>query len=140
MQEGSVSFNKKAGTEIKEGLMGYWTSLHLIDVKIKTESILIVKKSLKTRKGRKSTSFQFFFERAMLDREGFLTFKASEDDIDPYAPDEEEGDVPALYGKWYEDERIAAWIGTGKGNRDRLASGVDGGRPGAGGLWDKLLF
>jgi hypothetical protein len=110
MQEGSVSFTKKAGTEIEEGLMGYWTSLHLIDVKIKTESIPIVKKSLKTRKGRGSTSFQFFFERAMLDREGFLTFKGSENDIDPYVPDEEEGDVPALYGKWYEDERIAAWV------------------------------
>ena len=32
--------------------MGYETALHLIDVQIKDESIPIVKKALKTKKGR----------------------------------------------------------------------------------------
>jgi hypothetical protein len=34
--------------------MGYWASLHLIDVKIKTEPVTIVKRALKIRKERGS--------------------------------------------------------------------------------------
>lgn len=90
--------------------MGYESSLHLIDVKIKTESVPIVKRVLKTRKGRGLPPLRFFLERAVLDSDGFLAFKASEDGGDPYVPDEEEGTVPALYGKWHEAERIAWWL------------------------------
>ena len=90
--------------------MGYESSLHLIGVKIKPGLVPAVRRTLKNRASRKHSPLQFFFERAMLDRAGFLTFKASEDGEDPYVPDEEEGDVPALFGKWYEAERIAAWI------------------------------
>jgi hypothetical protein len=90
--------------------MGYESSLHLIDVKIKTESVPVVKQLLITNKGRGLSPLRLFFELAMLDSHGFLTFKGSENDIDPYVPDEEDGAVPALNGKWYEDERIAAWL------------------------------
>lgn len=90
--------------------MGYESSLHLIDVKIKAESVSVVKRALKTGKSRKNSPLRFFFERAMLDSGGFLAFKGSEDREDPYVPDEEEGTVPALYGKWYKAERIAALL------------------------------
>ena len=46
----------------------------------------------------------------MVDHEGLLAFTASEDGNDPYVPDEDDHTVPALYGKWYEAERIAAWL------------------------------
>jgi hypothetical protein len=90
--------------------MGYESSLHLIDVKIKAASVPVVKGVLKTRKGRGLSHLKFFLERAVVDSGGFLAFKASEDGLDPYVPDDEDGTVPALYGKWYEAERIAAWL------------------------------
>ena len=37
-------------------------------------------------------------------------FKASADGLDPYVPDEDDGTVPALHGKWYEAERFARWL------------------------------
>ena len=89
--------------------MGYESSLHLIDVKIKAESVPAVRQALKTGKSRKTSPLWFFFERATVDSCGFLAFKGSEDGEDPYVPDED-GTVPALYGKWYEAERIAAWL------------------------------
>ena len=90
--------------------MGYWSSLHLIDVKIKAESVPVVKRALKSRKGRGLSQLREFMDQAVLDSEGFLAFKASEDGDDPYVADEEDGTVPALYGKWREAERFAAWI------------------------------
>jgi hypothetical protein len=53
---------------------------------------------------------RFFLERAVLDSGGFLTFKASKDGHNPYVPDEEDGTVPALYGKWSDAESIARWL------------------------------
>ena len=32
------------------------------------------------------------------------------DDITPYSPDEDYGDVPAITAKWYEAEDIALWL------------------------------
>jgi hypothetical protein len=91
--------------------MGYESTLHLIDIKVKRESVPVVRRILKARKGRATKSdLQIFLERAVLDTEGFLRFKASEDDYDPYVPDEMDGTVPALSGKWYEDESIAKWL------------------------------
>ncbi len=89
--------------------MGYESSLHLIDIKIKPASVSAVKKALKSPGGRGLAPLRFFLERAVLDSDGFLTFKASPDGHDPYVPDKE-GTVPALFGKWYEDERIAKWL------------------------------
>jgi hypothetical protein len=90
--------------------MGYESCLHLVNVKIKAESVSRVKCKLSRKSSRGDDPLRFFFERAVMDSSNFLVFKASEDGHDPYAPDEEEGDVPALYGKWYEAESIAAWL------------------------------
>ncbi len=89
--------------------MGYESSLHLIDVKIKPKSLCVVKRILKSHKGRGLSALRFFFERAVLNTDDFLAFEASEDGHDPYVPDEE-GTVPALFGKWYEAESIAEWL------------------------------
>ena len=90
--------------------MGYESSLHLIDVKIKAESIQAVRAALRTGKVRAPSALRFFLDRIVLDEEGFLAFKPSEDYASPYVPDEEDGTVPALQGKWYEAERIATWL------------------------------
>ena len=90
--------------------MGYLTTLYLIDIKIKEESIPIVERALKTKKGRGLTSLQYFLSRAVFDIGGCLSFKPQEDDMSPYEPDSDYGDVPALMAKWYEAEKIASWI------------------------------
>jgi len=90
--------------------MGYESCLHLVNVKIKPESILRVGRKLSRQKSRSSDPLRFFLERAVLDSGGFLAFKASKDGHDPYVPDEEDGTVPALYGKWSEAESIAEWL------------------------------
>jgi hypothetical protein len=70
--------------------MGYESTLHLIDIKVKRESVPIVRRILKARKGRATKSdLQICLERAVLDTEDFLSFKASEDGYDPYVPDED---------------------------------------------------
>jgi hypothetical protein len=90
--------------------MGYESSLHLVGVKIKDESIQLVRAMLKTGKVRVPSPLRFFLERVVLGSDNFLAFKASEDGSDPYVPDEEEGTVPALHGKWYEAELFATWL------------------------------
>ena len=90
--------------------MGYESALHLIDVKIKARSVPLVARALKAKTGRGLRGLQPFLERAVIDSDGFLAFEASEDGSDPYVPDEEDGTVPALYGKWYEVERFARWL------------------------------
>lgn len=90
--------------------MGYWSALHLVDIKIKEESVPIVERAIRTRKGRGMKPLRFFLEVAMIDSGDFLAFRASEDGLDPYVPDEQDGSVPALYGKWYECEQIASWL------------------------------
>ncbi len=104
--------------------MGYESSLHLIDVKIRAESVRPVRAMLKPGRVRVPSALRFFLEQVVLDREGFLVFKAREDGLSPYVPDEEEGTVPAICGKWYEAERIATWLKqhSGKGGRIVLHS------------------
>ena len=90
--------------------MGYESVLHLIDVKIKKGSIPLVNQELNNQVGDELSDLSCFLERAIIDSAGFLSFKASEDSNDPYVPDEDDGTVPALYGKWYESEVIADWL------------------------------
>ena len=55
--------------------MGYETALHLIDVKIKDESVSIVRKALHTKKGRGLRALVYFLGEAFLPDDGFLCFK-----------------------------------------------------------------
>ena len=89
--------------------MGYWSTLYLIDVKIKAESLATVKRALKNVGGRKLAAISDFLSCVVLDRDSFLVFKVSEDVESPYVPTEE-GTVPASYGKWYEEKQIASWL------------------------------
>ena len=91
-------------------IMGYETALHLIDVKIKDDSLPIVKKALKTKKGRGLAPLVYFLEQAFLPDDGFLCFKPTENCHSPYVPDEDDGTVPVVVGKWYEAEKVAEWL------------------------------
>ena len=90
--------------------MGYETALHLINVKIKDESLPIVKKALQTKKGRGLRRLVYFLEEAFLSDEGFLYFKSTGSYDSPYDPCEDDGTVLVLVGKWYEAEQIAEWL------------------------------
>lgn len=90
--------------------MGYETVLHLIDVRIKEDSLPIVKRALKTRKGRGLGPLVYFLEEAFLGEDRLLAFKSTGRYTSPYEPDDEDGTVPVLEGKWYESEKIAEWL------------------------------
>ncbi len=59
--------------------MGYDTALHLIDVKIKDDSLPIVVKALETKKGRGLAPLVYFLEQAFLPDDGVLCFKPTSD-------------------------------------------------------------
>jgi hypothetical protein len=90
--------------------MGYLSTLHLVDVRIKQESVAEVAQALAAGAEAADEEDYGFFSRAVLDEDRFLAFSASDDDDDGYVPDEEDGTVPALSGKWYDAEEIAAWL------------------------------
>ena len=73
--------------------MGYLSSFHLIDVKIKDESVPAFKHALVTGGSHELAPIQFFLELLVIDSAGFIYFKASKDGVDPYVPDDE-GTVP----------------------------------------------
>lgn len=90
--------------------MGKRNSLQMIGVKIKADSVPIVNQALKTGKGPGLTSIKYFLSRAVIDCEGELIFKASDnDDNDPYCSFED-GTTIALFGTWDEHEKIASWV------------------------------
>ena len=90
--------------------MGYVTALHLIDVKIKVESLPTVKKALQTKKGRGLGPLVYFLKEAFLTEGRFLCFKSTGRYDSPFVPDEEDGTETVLVGKWYESEQIAGWL------------------------------
>lgn len=90
--------------------MGYQTTLHLIDVKIKDESLPIVKRALKSKKGRGLKPLLYFLGEAFLTTDGVLCFKPTGNYDSPYEPDADDGTVTALEGKWYESNEIAEWL------------------------------
>ena len=100
--------------------MGYVTALHLVDVKIKDDSLPIVKKALATKKGRGLGPIKSFLEESFLPDDGFLSFKPTGNYASPYVPDEDDGTVPAVEGKWYESEQIAEWLKLHSENGGRL--------------------
>ena len=90
--------------------MGYEWNLHLVGVKIKAESMPTVTRALAAPGTRGTKRIEYFLEQAKIDSEGFLAFKASDDGLDTYDPDETDGTVPALAGRWYEAEHAARWL------------------------------
>ena len=88
--------------------MGYSTSLHLVDVKIRPKSLRSMKRLLSAKRHR--GPLRFFLQHLVINREGFLMLKPSDNYVSEYEPDEDDGTVPALSGKWYEAEDIAAWL------------------------------
>ena len=99
------------GAQTQDGVaMGYETALHLIDVKIKSESLPVVKKALQTRKGPGLWPLLYFLGEAFMPNDGFLCFKSTRRYDSPYEPDDDDGTVTVLVGKWYEAEQIADWL------------------------------
>ena len=90
--------------------MGYETALHLIDVKIKEDSLPIVKRALQTKKGRGLAPLVYFLEEAFLLDDGFLCFKSTGRYESPYVANEDDGTVLVLVGKWRDSEKIAEWL------------------------------
>jgi hypothetical protein len=90
--------------------MSYQTIMYLVDVKIKADSLTAVTKALKTKKGRGLGGLKYFLEQAFLPDDGFLCFKASGNYSSPFCPDDDDGTVPAIEGKWDESEKIAQWL------------------------------
>ena len=90
--------------------MGYETTLHLFDVKIKEDSLPLVKKALKAKKVQGFPQLVYFLPEAFLSDDGFLRFKSTGLYSSPYCPDEDDETVPALSGKWKRSEEIAEWL------------------------------
>jgi hypothetical protein len=90
--------------------VGYESVLHLVNIKVKDDSRPVVEKSLKMKKGRGLRPLVHFLEQAVLDGDGCLCFKSTGAFESPYVPDEDEGTVPALSGKWRNSEKIAGWL------------------------------
>ena len=90
--------------------MGYQTALHLVDVKIKDESLAIVRKALDSKKARGFRAVSGFLNEAFLCDDDYLLFKSTGDFECVHLPDEEDGAVPVLVGKWYQSEEIADWL------------------------------
>ena len=90
--------------------MGYETSLHLINVKIKNESIPVVTKAIITGKGRGLAKFRYFFTVIGLDNSGFLRLLDNGHCATPYGVNKEDGTALALDGKWYDVEDFASWL------------------------------
>ena len=51
-----------------------------------------------------------FWSRLFCQHDGILCFKPTGNYHSPYVPDEDDGTVPVLVGKWYESEHIAEWL------------------------------
>ncbi len=90
--------------------MSYYSTLHLVDVKIKADSVPIVKRALKSKTGRVRRAVREFLRQTVIDDSGFLRFMADEDYSGHYTPDADDGTVPSLFGKWYEAEHFAHWL------------------------------
>ena len=90
--------------------MGYETSLHLINVKIKNESIPVVTKAIITGKGRGLAKFRYFFTVIGLDNSGFLRLLDNEHCATPNDVNKGDGTALALDGKWYDVEDFASWL------------------------------
>lgn len=90
--------------------MGYETSLQLVNLKIKGESVPALMKAITTGKGKGLAKIRYFFSVIGLDTSGFLRLLNNGDYSTPYGVNKEDGTAVALDGKWYDVEDFAAWL------------------------------
>ncbi len=90
--------------------MGYESALHLIHIKIRTESVPEVEKTIVTWKEQPDPELGWFLQCATIDVQGFFAFRSQGEGLDLYEPCEGEDTVPARIGKWRAPESIANWI------------------------------
>ena len=90
--------------------MGYETSLQLVNVKIKNESMPVVTRAIKTGKCRGLGKIQYFFTVIGLDNFGFLRLLDNGSFSTLYGVNDEDGTALALDGKWYDVEKFASWL------------------------------
>ncbi len=102
---------KPVNYQISEGdSMGYQMRLHLVDVKIKDDYVDIVNRKLSKHKSVRDQTLKYFLDWAVIADDGFLSFRYDENVSNAYGPNEDDGTVPAMDGKWYGDEAIAEWL------------------------------
>ena len=89
--------------------MGHESVLHLIAIRIKSDSLPEVKQAIEKRNVRGFTSISWYFELLMLDEENFLCLRAKKDGSDYYVP-LDDGSVPADTGKWPDCQKFASWV------------------------------
>lgn len=91
--------------------MGYESTLHLVNLKVRPDRLRALKLALRSSKKKYGNgSLRVFVENLVIDVSGFLELKAAGDGSDPYEPVEGETGIPAMHGKWYEDVKIARWL------------------------------
>ena len=91
--------------------MGYESTLHLVNLKVRPDRLRALKLALRSGKKKYGdTSLRIFVDNLVIDSNGFLELQAAGDGTDPYVPAEGENSIPAMHGKWYEDEKIALWL------------------------------
>ena len=78
--------------------MGYETSLHLIDVKIRGVASNS-ERALQTKKERGLSPLKYFLDQAFLSGDEFICFIPKGNYTSPYSSDEDDGAVPAVQGK-----------------------------------------
>jgi hypothetical protein len=101
--------------------MGYETTLHLVNVKVRPDRLRALKLELRgARRKFGKGSLRIFVENLVSDPEGFLEVEAAGDGSDPYIPAEGEAGIPAMRGKWYEDVKIARWLSKYSGKGEKL--------------------
>jgi hypothetical protein len=111
--------------------MGYYTALHLLDMKIKIESIPIITNILETGKGRGITHIKYFFDVIAIGDDGVLHL-INKYNMDSYGHSRKNGTAIALDGKWYDCEEFAHWL---KPHCEKGGRIIEHSREGDGNAW-----
>lgn len=86
--------------------MSYWSTLYIIGVRIKPESVVAVKRRVRHHKRLGDNGLGGFLDCVTVDDERRLDFRRdADDDIE-----NDEYGSPVNEGKWYRTEEIAAWL------------------------------
>jgi hypothetical protein len=91
--------------------MGYWSNLHLVDIRIPKPSRASVKREIRHHASITDDRLRLFLKWVEIDSEGFLCFRDDPEDYCGYSPDED-GCVPAKPAKWGAAEAVVQWLST----------------------------